>query len=211
MIFSLVKRLTSKSIILWVLKFSNVNPRNSKTALTLPFIQSKVLQPYHESLSKKQFLWRKKKYKTLWTTCCTVVWDGKKGVIKSDCKLMSQKKEPRRKKNPLISLLHWTIELSSIKLSLQFKVCVKLQIRLYQSFFSVLHNEAIIYMKWDFHFYTFLYIFPIIKTRSFWLLLRDSKLKNLVFLIVERTTVRDFTVLKTLKPKISCEIMVIEK
>ena len=141
----------SKSIILWLIMFSNVSPTNSKTALTLPFIQSKVLQPYHESLSKKQFLWRKKKYKTLWTTCCTVVWDGKKRGYK---KFLLQKRT-KKKKNPLISLLHWTRELSSIKLSLQFKVCVKLQIRLYQSFFSVLHNEAIIYMKWDFHFYTF--------------------------------------------------------
>ena len=200
-----------KSIILRVLKFSNVNPWNSKTALTLPFIQSKVLQPYHESLSKKQFLWRKKNTKPSGQHAAQWCEMAKKGVIKSDCKLMSQKKEPRRIKNPLISLLHWSRELSSIKLSFQFKVCVKLQIRLYQSFFSVLHNEAIIYMKWDFHFYTFLYIFPIIKTRSFWLLLRDSKLKNLVSLIVERATVRDFTVLKTLKPKISCEIMVIEK
>ena len=139
MIFSLVKWLTSKSIILWVLMFSNVNPWNSKTALTLPFIQSKVLQPYHESLSKKQFLWRKKKYKTLWTTCCTVVWDGKKGVTKSDCKFLLQKRN-QEEKNPLISLLHWTRELSSIKLSLQFKVCVKLQIRLYQCLFFLYYT-----------------------------------------------------------------------
>ena len=134
--------------------FSNVNPRNSKTALTLPFIQSKVLQPYHESLSKKQFLWRKKNTKpsgqhaAQW---CEMAKKGLQKVIASFC----YKKGTKKKKNPLISLLHWTRELSSIKLSLQFKVCVKLQIRLYQSFFSVLHNEAIIYMKWDFHFYTF--------------------------------------------------------
>ena len=182
--------MTNKSIILWVLKFSNVNPWNSKTALTLPFIQSKVLQPYHESLSKKQFLWRKKNTKPSGQHAAQWCEMAKKGVTKSDYKFLLQKKEPR--KNPLISLLHWTRELSSIKLSLQFKVCVKLQIRLYQSFFSVLHNEAIIYMKWDFHFYTFLFIFPIIKTRSFWLLLRDSKLKNLVFLIVERSTIKNF-------------------
>ena len=35
-------------------------------------------------------------------------------------------------------------------------------------------------------------------------------LKNLVFLIVERATVRDFTVLKTLKLKIFCEIRVVK-
>ena len=137
MIFSLVKWLTSKSIILWVLMFSNVNPWNSKTALTLPFIQSKVLQPYHESLSKKQFLWRKKIQNPLDNMLHSGMRWQKKGlqkVIASFC----YKKRNQEEKNPLISFLHWTRELSSIKLSLQFKVCVKLQIRLYQClFFSI--------------------------------------------------------------------------
>ena len=167
MIFSLVKWLTSKSIILWVLMFSNVNPWNSKTALTLPFIQSKVLQPYHESLSKKQFLWRKKKYKTLWTTCCTVVWDGKKRGYKKWLQVSVTKKEPRRKKSiNFFAPLNQRIEFNQTKFAIQSLCQITDQI-ISMPFFSLLHNEAIIYMKWDIHFYTILYTFQIIKTRSF--------------------------------------------
>ena len=146
--------------------FSNVNPWNSKTALTLPFIQSKILQPYHESLSKKQFLWRKKIQNPLDNMLHSGMRWQKKGlqkVIASFC----YKKRNQEEKNPIISFLHWTRELSSIKLSLQFKVCVKLQIRLYQClFFSI--------TQWGHNLYemgfSFLYIFQIIKTRSFRLL-----------------------------------------
>ena len=113
--------MTSKSIILWVLKFSNVNPWNSKTALTLPFIQSKVLQPYHESLSKKQFLWRKKKYKTLWTTCCTVVWDGKKRGYKKWLQVSVTKKGTKKKKKSInfFAPLNQRIEFNQTKFAIQ--------------------------------------------------------------------------------------------
>ena len=120
MIFSLVKWLTSKSIILWVLMFSNVNPWNSKTALTLPFIQSKVLQPYHESLSKKQFLWRKKNTKPSGQHAAQWYEMAKKGVTKSNCKFLLQKKEPRRKKSiNFFAPLNQRIEFNQTKFAIQ--------------------------------------------------------------------------------------------
>ena len=113
------KQLTSKSIILWILKFSNVNPWTSKTALTLPFIQSKVLQPYHESLSKKQFLWRKKNTKPSGQHAAQWCEMAKKGLQKVIASFCYKKRNQGKKSINFFAPLNQRIEFNQTKFAIQ--------------------------------------------------------------------------------------------